>query len=121
MSEALEETVERYLQRRQPTWRPATVADKRYDLLAVCRYLRAHHPELHGWRQLQRDPHILGWLRHHLHLKPATRIIRIIHLRLFFEDLIRWEAGSASIASFEGMDREVSQLAQAHAGVADER
>jgi site-specific recombinase XerD len=87
----MEETVERYLQRRQPMWRPATILGKRSTLLGVCRYLRAEYPRLRGWQQLQRDPHILAWLRHSLRFKSTTRIIRIIHLRLFFEDLIAWD------------------------------
>ena len=55
------------------------------------RYLRAHHPDVCTLEQLERDPHILGWLTAlRLRVPPLasnTRSIAIFRLRRMFEDL----------------------------------
>jgi site-specific recombinase XerD len=55
------------------------------------RYLRTHHPDVCRLTQLERDPHILGWLAHlRSHHPPYAKItiaIRVIFLRRILEDL----------------------------------
>jgi len=91
MPETFEQTMERYLQRWAPTLRPSTLRTKRTALRSLIGYLHAEHPELRQCRQLQRAPHIEGWLQHILYLKASSRIVQIRHLRLFFDDLIAWD------------------------------
>jgi site-specific recombinase XerD len=91
MKDHFEPTVNRYLRRWRPTLRPATVLSKRSVLRNFTAYLREHHPDVRRFTQLQRQPHIEGWLEHILYLKPGSRNVVIRTLRLFFEDLIRWQ------------------------------
>lgn len=91
MNTTFEQTTERYLQRWRPTLRPATLLSKRTVLRNLTAYLREHHPEIHGFSQLQRRPHIEGWLEHILYLKSGSRNTQIRNLRLFFHDLIHWQ------------------------------
>jgi len=55
------------------------------------RYLKAHHPDVRTLEQLERDPHVLGWLAElKMRMPPLaknTRAIVIIRLRRLFEDL----------------------------------
>jgi integrase len=55
------------------------------------RYLKAHHCDVRTLEQLERDPHVLGWLAElKLRTPPLaknTRAIVIIRLRRLFEDL----------------------------------
>jgi site-specific recombinase XerD len=55
------------------------------------RYLTAHHPEVSRLKQLQRDPHILGWLAAlRSHLPPFAKItisIRVTFLQRMLQDL----------------------------------
>ncbi len=95
MSESLEQTAERYLQRWRPTLRPATIHGKKQALKNLMGYLREHHSEVHQFNQLQRGPHIEGWLEHLLYLKASSRITVIRILRLFFEDLVQWQWAQA--------------------------
>jgi site-specific recombinase XerD len=90
MTETFEQTLERYLQRWRPTLRPSTLLNKRGTLRNLTAYLREHHPDVHSFAQLQRQPHIEGWLEHILYLKSSSRNKNIRNLRLFFEDLIQW-------------------------------
>jgi hypothetical protein len=54
-------------------------------------YLAAHHPEVSRLQQLQRDPHILGWLADlRSHTPPfakITIIIRVTYLHRMLQDL----------------------------------
>ena len=54
-------------------------------------YLAAHHPEVSRLQQLQRDPHILGWLAHlRSHTPPfakITIIIRVTYVHRMLQDL----------------------------------
>jgi site-specific recombinase XerD len=109
----LEQTIECYLQRWAPTLRPNTLLSKRTALRSLTRYLHAEHPELQHWSQLQRVPHIEGWLQHILYLKASSRIVQIRNLRLFFDDLIGWdwpEAPAPGLISDEDMPPEPLQL-----------
>jgi site-specific recombinase XerD len=90
MPPKLDQTIERYLQRWAPTLRPSTLLTKRTALRSLTRYLHAEHPELQHFNQLQRVPHIEGWLQHILYLKASSRIVLIRNLRLFFDDLTAW-------------------------------
>jgi integrase len=60
------------------------------------RYLKTHHPDLCRLEQLQRDPHVLGWLMAlRLRVPPLannTRSIVIVRLRRIFDDLA-WTQG----------------------------
>ncbi len=91
MAKTFERTIERYLRRWRPTLRPSTVLNKRYLLAGFVAYLREHHPDVSQFCQLLRQPHIEPWLEHLLYLKPGSRNGYIRTLRLFFEDMIRWQ------------------------------
>jgi len=54
-------------------------------------HIQEQHPDIHQFSQLQRRPHIDDWLEYLLYLKAASRNTHIRTLRLFFEDLIRWQ------------------------------
>jgi len=90
MRDYFEPTIKRYLRRWRPTQRPSTIHSKSSILRRFVAYLREHHPEVRRFSQLQRDPHIEGWLEHMLYLHPTTRNSAIRTLRLFCEDLNEW-------------------------------
>ena len=54
---------EQMVQTLSPTLRPATVEHYRYCANRFVRYMHGNYPELRTLTQLQRNPHILGWLR----------------------------------------------------------
>jgi len=91
MRDYFEPTIERYLRRWRPTQRPATIHSKGSNLRRFVAYLREHYPQVRRFSQLQRQPHIEGWLEHMLHLHPATRNLAIRTLSLFCEDLNEWQ------------------------------
>lgn len=91
MKDHFEPTIERYLRRWSPTLRPATISSKRYILRHFVSYLREHHPGIRHFRQLQRQPHIEGWLEYRLSVTAVTRNCNIRCLKIFFEDLIEWQ------------------------------
>ena len=91
MRDYFEPTIKRYVRRWRPTQRPSTIYSKGSNLRRFAAYLREHHPEVRRFNQLQRDPHIEGWLESMLHLHPTTRNIAIRTLRLFCEDLNAWQ------------------------------
>ena len=97
MNESLEETLERYLLRVAPTLRPKTVVGKRTAIRNLVGYLREHHAHIEQWQQLQRDPHIEGWLHSLLRYKPATRDHQIRLVKLFCDDLLRWRWPQAPV------------------------
>lgn len=86
-----QQTIERYLRRWRPTLRPSTMVNKRSLLTRFTTYLREHHPDVQSFSQIQRYPHIEGWLEHILYMKPISRNAAIRTLKLFFEDLIHWQ------------------------------
>lgn len=91
MSDHFEATIKRYLRRWRPTLRPATIQSKGYVLRRFAAYLREHHPRIRRFHQLQRQPHIEGWLEHRLNVSAVSRNLDIRTLRNFFEDLIDWQ------------------------------
>jgi len=91
MRDYFEPTIERYLRRWRPTQRPSTIHSKSSTLRRFVAYLREHHPEVRRFSQLQRDPHIEGWLESLLYLHSTTRNTAIRTLRLFCEDLNAWQ------------------------------
>ena len=91
MRDYFEPTIKRYLRRWRPTQRPATIHSKSGILHRFVAYLRKHYPAVRRFSQLQREPHIEGWLESLLHLKPVTRNTAIRTLRLFCEDLNAWQ------------------------------
>jgi len=91
MTDYFQPTIKRYLRRWRPTMRPATIQSKRYILDSFVAYLHQHHPQVRRFTQLQRHPHIEGWIEQFLCLKPITRNLYIRTMRLFFEDIIRWQ------------------------------
>jgi site-specific recombinase XerD len=113
MTNTFERTTERYLHRWRPTLRPSTMLNKRSMLHNFTSYLSEHHPDLHGFNQLQRQPHIEGWLEHLLYLKPSSRNLVIRNIRLFLEDLIQWqwpEAPQPGLLSDEDLAPEENYL-----------
>ena len=91
MTDHFEPTIKRYLRHWRPTQRPTTIKGKAGLLRRFVAYLREHHPEVHRFNHLRRQPHIEAWLEHTLYLKSATRNWYIRMLRLFFQDLIDWQ------------------------------
>jgi integrase len=93
-----QQTIDLYLRRWNPTLRPSSILNKRSLLKQFTAYLRDHYPEVQSFSQLQRTPHIDGWLEHILYMKPISRNCAIRTLRLFFEDLIHWQWAEAPLA-----------------------
>jgi integrase len=91
MRDYFEPTIKRYLRRWRPTQRPSTIRSKSGIMHRFAAYLREHHPEVRRFSQVQRDPHIEGWLESLLYLHPATRNTCVRTLRLFCEDLNAWQ------------------------------
>jgi site-specific recombinase XerD len=90
MNDPFEPTIHHYLCRWRPTQQPRTIQCKAYLLRGFAAYLRLHHPEMHGFRLLQRH-HIEGWLQQRLHLTVVSRNFGVRTLRDFFQDLIDWQ------------------------------
>jgi len=90
-----QQTIDLYLRRWNPTLRPSTILNKRGLLKQFTAYLREHYPAVQSFSQVQRTPHIDGWLEHLLYMKPISRNCAIRTLRLFFEDLIHWQWADA--------------------------
>jgi hypothetical protein len=88
---SFQQTIDLYLRRWNPTLRPSTILNKRGLLKQFTAYLREHFPEVQSFSQVQRTPHIDGWLEHILYMKPISRNCAIRTLCLFFEDLIHWQ------------------------------
>jgi integrase len=86
-----QQSIDRYLRRWRPTLRPTSISNKRSILSRFTAYLNEHHPEVESFSQLQRYPHIEGWLEHILYMKPISRNAAIRTLKIFFEDLIHWQ------------------------------
>ena len=95
MNIPFQQTIDLYLRRWNPTLRPSTILGKRGILKLFTAYLRDHYPDVQSFSQLQRTPHIDGWLEHILYTKPISRNCSIRTLRLFFEDLIHWQWADA--------------------------
>ena len=91
MNIPFQQTIDRYLRRWRPTLRPTTMVNKRSLLKGFIGYLHEHHPQVKSFSQLQRYPHIEGWLEHILYMKASSRNAKIRTLKLFFEDLIHWQ------------------------------
>ena len=91
MNIPFEQTVDRYLRRWRPTLRPSTMVNKRSLLKQFIAHLYENHPEVQSFSQLERYPHIEGWLEYILYMKPVSRNAKIRTLKLFFEDLIHWQ------------------------------
>lgn len=73
------------------TLRPATIQYYRSPVNRFLRYLHLNHPEIQTPAQLQRNPHILGWLRSLTGENPPltnrSRLAAIICMRRLFDDL----------------------------------
>ena len=68
-----QQTIDLYLRRWNPALRPSTILGKRGILKLFTAYLRANYPDVQSFSQLQRHPHIDGWLEHLLYMKPISR------------------------------------------------
>ena len=73
------------------TLRPSTVAHYRTNANEFVRHLSRNYPELHTPAQLQRNPHILAWLRSLAESNPplanSSRLHRIYCVRRLLNDL----------------------------------
>jgi len=73
------------------TLKPATIKYYRTQANGFLRYLHRDYPEIHSPGQLQRNPHILGWLRSlaedHPPLTNRSRRAALICVRRLFDDL----------------------------------
>ena len=73
------------------TLRPSTIKYYRTQANGFLRYLHRNFPEMHSPEQLQRNPHILGWLRSMAEgetpLTNRSRRAALICMRRIFDDL----------------------------------
>lgn len=73
------------------TLRPSTIQYYRTQANGFLRYLHRDYPEIHSPGQLQRNPHILGWLRSLAEDPPPltnrSRRAALICMRRLFDDL----------------------------------
>jgi site-specific recombinase XerD len=73
------------------TLRPRTIKNYRVHANRFLRYLHRNHPDLHTPGQLQRKPHILGWLRSLAQENPPlsnkSRRAALISIRRLLDDL----------------------------------
>ena len=73
------------------TLKPSTIGYYRTQANGFLRYLHRDHPEIHSPGQLQRNPHILGWLRSLAEDPPPltnrSRRAALICMRRLFDDL----------------------------------
>jgi integrase len=71
------------------------------------RHLKAHCPEVRDLRQIERDPHVLGWLTELKLRRPPlankTRAVAIVHLRRILEDL-SWTQGIPALSHLIKVD-----------------
>jgi site-specific recombinase XerD len=88
---SLEEIFQAHIQTLALTLRPKTVSDYRGVTRRFLSYLHTAFPRVRRLRQLQRDPHLLGWFRslcqQHPPLSNKTRINLLLCLRRLLEDL----------------------------------
>jgi site-specific recombinase XerD len=85
--ETIEQAFEKYLQSLAVTRRPGTVAQYRITFHGFIAFLKAHYPDVRTLSQIQRDPHILGWLLSLAQLRSCTRRHQIFDLRRCLRDL----------------------------------
>jgi site-specific recombinase XerD len=82
---------EEQLQVMAATLRPRTIKNYRVHANRFLRYLHRNHPDLHAPGQLQRNPHILGWLRclaqENPPLSNKSRRAALICIRRLLDDL----------------------------------
>jgi site-specific recombinase XerD len=88
---SLDQIFEAHLQTLALTLRPATVRTSRLVARGFLGYLQAAFPQVCQPAQLQRDPHLLGWLHSLCQRKPplrnTTRKTYVVRLRGLLEDL----------------------------------
>ncbi|HEV8483634.1 MAG TPA: tyrosine-type recombinase/integrase [Blastocatellia bacterium] len=85
--EIIEQVFESYLRSLAVTRRPGTVGQYRITLRGFVEFLNKHYPEVRTLSQLQRNPHILGWLVSLSQLRSCTRRHQIFDLRRCLRDL----------------------------------
>lgn len=87
----LEQILREQVQTLSATLKPATIAYYRVQLNGFVRYLHLNHPEINSCAQLQRNPHILGWLRSLAEGNPRltnrSRRAALMCMRRLLEDL----------------------------------
>lgn len=87
----LTQSIKQQLKTLSVTLRPTTVAQYRTHAKGFLRYLQRNYPELEAPAQLQRDPHILGWLKSLAERTPpyanGSRLHMIVQLRRLLNDL----------------------------------
>ena len=81
-----------YLNMIATTLQPGTVRSYVISLKCFIRFLSRQYPDITRLADLQRSPHIEGWLSYitATGLSKGTRYLRILHLRKFFEDIYEW-------------------------------
>lgn len=88
---SLDQIFEAHLQTLALTLRPGTVRTSHIVVRSFLGYLQAAFPEVRQLAQLQRDPHVLGWLRclcqRKRPLRNSTRKSYVVRLRGLLEDL----------------------------------
>ena len=88
---SLDQIFEAHLQTLALTLRPGTVRTSHIVARGFLGYLQAAFPEVRQLAQLQRDPHVLGWLRclcqRKRPLRNSTRKSYVVRLRGLLEDL----------------------------------
>jgi site-specific recombinase XerD len=88
---SLEQIFQAHIQTLALTLRPKTVSDYRGVTRRFLSYLHTAFPRVRRLRQLQRDPHLLGWFRSLCQQQPPlsnrSRINLLLCLRRLLEDL----------------------------------
>lgn len=89
-----QETLERYLALRSAELLPTTIRHYRLSVSSLIEFLHQSYPEVDTFAKLQRDPHIVGWLKILGAAQPPytndTRRQLIIYVRRFLRDIRAW-------------------------------
>ena len=87
----LRQIFEMQLQAMRATLRPGTIRYYRVQANRFLRFLRAKHPEIRTPDQLQRNPHVLGWLRSMAEENPPltnrSRVAALICVRRLLHEI----------------------------------
>ena len=94
MGNTFQSALDRYLEARSSELNPRTRTHYRNDINSLIEFLSARYPEIDSPKQLERAPHIEGWLREMRNREPpytdGTQDQRLRHVRTFFRDIREW-------------------------------
>ncbi len=95
MGNTFRRVLERYLEARSRELERQTIAHYRTHVNGLIEFLSVRYPEIDSPAQLERSPHIEGWLRKLKNRKPpytdGTRDQAIRHVRTFLRGIRAWD------------------------------